>query len=714
MRMSKKRLIIISIVILFGLAGYFTWQHYKNKIAGNALESMVTNQTDSLYTIKYDSLSFDEITGHATMKNIRIVPDTDRIKKMDVENMPDILLDVTIESLVVTGVQTAKALNANKIEGDSVIINNPKIILYSLKPLQKKTIFQNEATALYQQILGKLDLIKVGFVFVNNVHVKGIDFFTRDNNYELINGKFVLEDVLIDSSHNLDTNRILFCKQAAFTVDSFFTYNHNRKELEVKQVHFLGKQQKLLVNDILVNRFANDSSAPIRLLDAKDLALNGINTNEIVKNKNLFVDTILCRDIILYELPVENLKTTPGKSQAPVDSTGFTNVYSVYLKHLNFPKLTFVPFANSNYSIGNISIKLNEVNADRIVQIENHPMNYTKEAEVNVDRFSLESKDKTYNYNFRNISINSLQKSFHINSFNLVPFAPEQKFADAFHFQKDRFDVKMSGLTLSNIDINRLLDKRIEASELIIDKVDAKIFRDMHKPLQHISKVGNYPSQMLMQIGQPVNIEHIKVKNAYVEYREKETASDSIGVVKLTNTNLDISNVTNIPEAIQKNNEMNISFKTQALTVIPLTGNFKFLLGNKNGDFFVNGHGKGFDATLLNKVSVPMALVKVNTGKIQSIDFHFKGNNRSAGGSFLMNYDKMKIDVLKRDKETNQIKKRGLLSLAANLVVKNSNSGTSVTAKFDRDIYKSFFNLVWKTVFAGMKETLGVPQSLGN
>lgn len=714
MRMSKKRLIIISVVILLGLAGYFTWQHYKNRIAGNTLESMVTNQTDSLYTIKYDSLSFDEITGHATMKNIRIVPDTDRIKKMNVENMPDILLDVTIESLVVTGVQTAKALHANKIEGDSVIINNPQIILYSLKPLQKKTIFQNEATALYQQILGKLDLIKVGFVFVNNVHVKGIDFFTRDNNYELINGKFVLEDVLIDSSHNLDTNRILFCKQAAFTVDSFFTYNHNRKELEVKQVHFLGKQQKLLVNDILVNRFANDSSAPIRLLDAKDLALNGINTNEIVKNKNLFVDTILCRDIILYELPVENLKTTPGKSPAPVDSTGFTNVYSVYLKHLNFPKLTFVPFANSNYSIGNISIKLNEVNADRIVQIENHPMNYTKEAEVNVDRFSLESKDKTYNYNFRNISINSLQKSFHINSFNLVPFAPEQKFADAFHFQKDRFDVKMSGLTLSNININRLLDKRIEASELIIDNVDAKIFRDMHKPLQHISKVGNYPSQMLMQIGQPVNIEDIKVKNAYVEYREKETASDSIGVVKFTNTNLDISNVTNIPEAIQKNNEMNISFKTQALTAIPLTGNFKFLLGNKNGEFFVNGHGKGFDATLLNKVSVPMALVKINTGKIQSIDFHFKGNNRSAGGRFLMNYDKMKIDVLKRDKETNQIKKRGLLSLAANLVVKNNNSGTSVTAKFDRDIYKSFFNLVWKTVFAGMKETLGVPQSLGN
>ncbi len=136
------------------------------------------------------------------MKNIQIVPDTARIKSMTVENMPDILLDITIKSLVVTGVQTAKALNGNKMEGDSVIINAPQIILYSLKPLQKKTMFQNEAQNLYKQILGKLELIKVGFVFVNNVHVKGINFFTKDNNFELINGKFVLQDVLIDSSHN--------------------------------------------------------------------------------------------------------------------------------------------------------------------------------------------------------------------------------------------------------------------------------------------------------------------------------------------------------------------------------------------------------------------------------------------------------------------------------------------------------------------------------
>jgi hypothetical protein len=713
-RLSKKLIFIITAIILLVIAGYFVWQQFKYKIANNALTTTVKEQTDSLYSIQYDSLSFDEVTGHATMKNIRIIPDTQRIKQMDLQDMPDILLDVRIKSLLVTGVKTAKALTGNKMEGDSVVIDDPQIILYSLKPLQKKTAFHNEASDFYKQILGKLDLIKVGFVFVNNVHVKGIDFFKKTNNFELINGKFLLEDVLIDSSHNADTGRILFCKQAAFTIDSFFSFNHDREQLAVKQVHFLGKQQKLLFDRIVVNRFENDTSAPIPLLDAQQLVLNGVNSNEIVKNKNLFVDTILCKAINLYELPPENLKTTAGNHVKTTDSTGFTNVYSVSLKHLHFPKVNLVPFAKSNFSIGNISIQINDVNADKIVQLEDHPMNFTKEAEVDVDHFSLQSKDKMYHFNFDGININSLQQALHIRSFKIIPSTSEKKFANSFRFQKDRFDLSLTGLTLKNIDMNSLVDKKIEAAELLIDKADARISRDLHKPLKEESKVGNYPSQLITKLDQPVDIKNVKIKNAFVEYRENQKTSDSVGVVKFTNASFDISNVTNIPEAIQKNNVLTISFAANALGAIPLKGNFKFLLGNKNGDFLVNANVKGFDAKVLNKVSVPMALVKITSGKINSIDFHFKGNNKRASGSFLMNYKDMKIDVLKRDDDSKEIKKRGLLSFAANLLVENKNSGKSVKAEYDRNIYKSFFNLVWKTIFAGIKETLGVPQSIGN
>lgn len=713
---SKMFLIIYGVILLLAVAGYFVWEKYKYKLVRKTVSTTIAQQTDSLYTIKYDSLSFDEVTGNASMKNIRIIPDTTRAKNLNGENMPDILLDVTIKSLIVKGVKTGKALEGKQMVGDTVVIDKPQIIMYSLKPLQKKTQIESEANIVYKQILGKLDLIQVGFVFINNVNIKGIDFFSKEKNFDFINGKFLLEGVMIDSAHHLDTNRILFCKQAAFTIDSFFSYNNSRRELSVRDVNFLGKQQSLLFNEISVDRFENDTSKGIRLIDAKALKLSGINTNEIIKNKNFKVDTIVCENIIVYQLPEENLKSKKGKDERISaklnDSTGFRNVYSVALQRLHFPKVTFVPFAESKFVVGNIGIKINGVNADRIVQLETNPVDYSKEVEVALDKLSLKSKDGLYNFNFQDIILNSLHKELNIQSFNIIPFAGEKQFANKSAFQKDRYDVQLRNISLKNIDINNLINKKLFASELAIDNCTIKIYRDVHKPLEKKSKVGNYPSQLLVKFDVPINISKVTLNNAYIQYRENETISDSIGQMDFYNSKLNISNITNVPSEIQKNNELNISFDTKVLGAIPLKGNFKYIL-NKNGQFVVNGHSTGFNALKLNAVSVPMALIRINTGTINSIDFNFTGNDTAASGNFVMKYNDLKVDVLKRDKDSKQIKKRGLTSLAANVIIKNDNPRNGnlrkVTAQFDRDIYKSFFNLVWKTIFAGMKSTVGIP-----
>ncbi len=710
---SKKILFICAGIAVLVIAAYFVWQKYKYKIVRNTVAIAIAKKTDSLYTVTYDSLNFDAVTGNASIKNIRIIPDTARAKTLSEEKMPDMMLDVSIQSLILSGVKTAKALSGSQIEGDSVIINKPVITLYSMRPLQKGTKIELEASSFYKEILGKLNLIKVGFVFINSVTVKGVDFNTKNKNFDFINGKFLLEDVLIDSSHNFDTSRVLFCRQAAFSVDSFFSYDHNRKEISVKDINFLGKQKQLLFDEIAINRFSDDTGNGTRLLDAKSLKLSGVNTNQIVKNKNIFVDTILCKQINLYELPAENLKTTGSNNSKITDSTGFAHVYGIYMLHLNFPNVSFIPFAKSKYSVGNIAVKINEVKTDQIFNLEKHPMDFTKEAEVAVSTFSIKSKDDAYNFGFKDILLNSLKKKLTISSFDIMPFAGEKQFANHYHFQNDRFEVSMDGISLNDIDMNGLIDKRFEASSLVVDNVSAKISRDKHKPLKKESKVGKYLSQLLIKLDEPVNISKATFNKVFVQYRENEPASDSVGEVSFQNTSFNISNITNIPAAIKINNQMVISFETKVLGKIPLTGNFKFKLNSDNGDFTTSGHAGAFDASVLNKISIPMALIKVNSGKVNSLYFNFNGNNNGAKGDFIMKYDNLNVDVLKIDKETKKIKKRGLLSMAANLVVKDSNpqSGDlrTETPEFNRDIYKSFFNLVWKTVFTGMKQTVGIP-----
>ena len=286
-------------------------------------------------------------------------------------------------------------------------------------------------------------------------------------------------------------------------------------------------------------------------------------------------------------------------------------------------------------------------------------------------------------------------------------------FANKAHFQKDRYDVDLKGIVLNNIDMKNLIGKKIVASDLRINNTSAKIYRDLKKPLRMKSKVGNYPPQMLKKLSIPVNIAHILLPDVFIQYTEHEKVSDSSGVATFDHSSINISNITNQKEAIEKNNVTTVSFDTKLLNEIPIKGTFKFFLNGNGGNFKVDGHVASFDALLLNKVSVPMALMRLNTGNINSIDFNFTGNDTSAAGDFVMKYDDLKVDVLKRDKDSKEIKKKGITSLLANVIVKNKNPDNGELRKeaphFDRDIHKSFFNLVWKTIFTGMKKTVGLP-----
>src|SRR5258706_2777409 len=295
--LTKKLLyIIIGFIILVVFLFYF-WQKNKFSFINSRLATEVITQTDSLYTIKYDSLYFDEVRGEAFLKNVRIIPDTFRIKNTLLSHLPYLVLDVAIRSITIKGVKTDKAIQGIELVGDSIIIDEPNITAYFIKPIKKETKIDAEAKEVYLQILGRLDLIQVGHVSIKNAEVHAINFNNHYRQFDVNKTTINLHDVRIDSLHNEDTSRILFCKDASFHIDQFYSYNNNRNELSVQDINFSVKQRKLSFVTLLLNRFEVDTPAGIKLIEASDFFISGINTFEVIKNKNILIDSILCRHI---------------------------------------------------------------------------------------------------------------------------------------------------------------------------------------------------------------------------------------------------------------------------------------------------------------------------------------------------------------------------------------------------------------------------------
>jgi hypothetical protein len=69
-------------------------------------------------------------------------------------------------------------------------------------------------------------------------------------------------------------------------------------------------------------------------------------------------------------------------------------------------------------------------------------------------------------------------------------------------------------------------------------------------------------------------------------------------------------------------------------------------------------------------------------------------------------YENIKISLLKKDSA--DLVKKGFMSVIANIALKNDNpqNGKTRTASIDyqRDTTRSFFNLLWKSIYSGVKK----------
>lgn len=720
MKQSKsplRKIILIASIPALIAAGYFLWQHYKYRLAESVAKAVITNKTDSLYNITYDSLHLDEANGNAHLKNVHVIPDTARIHLMSQEQMPPVMLEVFVKSITIRGINPEDALRGKAIIGDTVIIHHPQITMYTLKPLKKKTKLESEAKSVFREILGKLHRIHLKYILIDTINVSARNFFSGKKSFDFSNGSIQLTDVLVDSAHQEDTTRTMFCKNAAFAVDSFYSYNFNRPEFIIRKLAFSGDTHSFTFEKIILNRFNDAISAGEPLLDASGLKLSGINTDAIIKNKALTAEAIECREINFHEPPKENISDIGQKISEKPDVTdtvtGFRNVYSFHVQSIGFGNVNFIPKEKNQFDIGKIKLNIRGVSARKIANFESNPLRYIEEADLDIANIKLTSADKQYQFLFDGIHVNSLNKNIFIKSAFCNPLLGESSFANHYPFQKDRFEASLQELNINGIDVDDIFNHKLIADRLTIKNLSAKIYRDLNKPIEQKSKVGNYPSQMLETLSFPVQIGNAEVTNANIQYRERQASGKQTGNIGFYNTRMRISNITNIKSEIAKDNNLIVNFSSKVLNKIPLSGFFNFYLGKKDGAFDVHGEIGKFDATILNEISVPLAMLRIKKGIIEEIKFDFHGNDYKAGGPFVMKYNHMKVDVMKKDHLSDTIRRRGLISLLANIIVKNENPENGQLRKeipsHERNIYKSFFNLIWKTLFAGIKITVGIP-----
>lgn len=363
------------------------------------------------------------------------------------------------------------------------------------------------------------------------------------------------------------------------------------------------------------------------------------------------------------------------------------------------------------FSSNNVSFLFSDVLIDRTTGGDSSRILFARNLDMSCDEIAFPSKNKRYRFHVEGVKFASRNDVLHIRQVKIIPQLPEDAFVRSLPVQKDRYDFSFEDVSLVHISRQGVWEKEIVADSLVISKSAFRIYRDLSRPPDTTSKVGKYPQQLLMRLPIPVHIKTAVFSNSFIEYKERNAKSDSAGKLQFYDVSATFKNISNRAEDLAVNNKCVLAFKAKLLNKAPVDARLVMETGDRRGRFSIEGNIGAIDVLLLNPLTQPMGLAKMEKGKIHQLHFNFTGTDSFSDGKVLLLYDDLKISLLKKDKDEGKLDKKGLASLFANFIIKNSNKGEKPRVEdvhFDRILYKSFFNLIWKSIFTGVKQTVGM------
>lgn len=366
-------------------------------------------------------------------------------------------------------------------------------------------------------------------------------------------------------------------------------------------------------------------------------------------------------------------------------------------------------------SLANMNVTLKDWLIDPTSAQDTSRLYLLKDIDINISDYTYATPDSMYHLNVHQLDFNAKSGKLSLKHFGVVPRYSEGAFARVAGYAKPRYHIQLDNLGLRGIDLPAFIQKReLYASEMSIAAGSVSVFRNSTFPKREQIRTGRFPQQLLQKLALPVSIKKVSLGHIDISYAEFSRRSLQKGKITFEKTSGTLSNVTNMPKIKAVQPVMQADLQSYIMGQGKLEISFKFDLNSPIGAFGYKGSISNMDGRKLNAVSKPLGLMQINKGTIKQFDFDIAADEHEAKGQAKFKFNDLSLTLLKKEEGEEWLKRKALLSILANaLVIRSDNpdsTGKFIVApiRFERKPTSSFFNFIWKTLFQGVKYSIGV------
>lgn len=334
-----------------------------------------------------------------------------------------------------------------------------------------------------------------------------------------------------------------------------------------------------------------------------------------------------------------------------------------------------------------------------------------EQVKLYMENISGKTKGDYFAYKINQLQLND-QGDFSINGLQLQPTLSEKEFAKRKIYQADYFKISNMNAAGSGLNMKELLENNnYYMKEISASFEEVSIFRDKNFPLTPNLKT-KLPQQALRELKQGLEIQKAQVQIAYFQFSELEPGAEQKSMVFVSDATADLENVTNQKTSLEKRPNMLGTIKGKLMGIGDAEVHLDMNILSFGNEFTCKAICGPMPLNALNPIAEPGLKISIREGMNQRMEVYFEANEDSATGNIRFAYNDLKIGVLSMRDGT--IKEDRFISFLVNsIALKTDNPKPGrilIPARFtnQRDKQRSVVGYCWKSIYAGMKATLGI------
>ncbi|MFD2161294.1 hypothetical protein ACFSJU_02760 [Paradesertivirga mongoliensis] len=469
-------------------------------------------------------------------------------------------------------------------------------------------------------------------------------------------------------------------------------------------------------------RFKRDKISPSHLYEikVKVLRLKRVHPLKVYLKRDLVINAILVENPsirVYYE-------KTFGKDSSKVDTRTTWQRLSKYLHAIKVERVAFrdIDFKYIDRrlqkieinSVQNLSITIKDILIDSLSHLDKSRLYHTKDVQVEILNNQFTSNDGMYTVKFDKLEMSTFDKYASVSGLQVIPKYPEIEFSLKWPFKKARYRIAVDEARLNGIDYKSLTDKRqLLASSFKLDGAKLDVFMNKQQPKPKGDLGENFPQLLVKSLRLVSVIDTVRIGQSRLTYSEYDPFTAKTGRISFTALNGHILNITNDSAALRKNRWARGKFSAYFYGKGRIDFNINFNLNSPVQEYNYAGKLHKMQAKYFNQITRPLALLDISSGAADSAIFSVKGDYRNALGSMTIFYRDLNIGILKLNRNK-RLQRSTILSLVANnLLLKEDNPSKGEplrtgTIRYTRPDSVSFYSMIWKTLFSGIKENIGM------